>query len=115
MLVLIPCVRADFQGRQLVSGVSRLGRPAPWQMGLPHRPSPRNPGPATADGLLAQEIRAAGLIHSAPFNYRADVIGALHTHFANICDIADAFAAMFTVPRGAGRSPLFCGARRRAT
>ena len=44
-----------------------------------------------------------GTLYTAPFNYRADVIGALHTHFANICDIADAFAAMFTVPRGASR------------
>lgn len=44
----------------------------------------------TLDPLLAEEIRAAGLIQSSPFNYRADVIGATHTHFANICDIANA-------------------------
>lgn len=47
----------------------------------------------TIDALLADEVRAAGLIESAPFNYRADVIGAAHTHFANICDIADALIA----------------------
>jgi predicted dienelactone hydrolase len=43
----------------------------------------------TLDSLLVQEIRAAGLIQSSPFNYRADVIGAIHTHFANICDIGN--------------------------
>jgi predicted dienelactone hydrolase len=48
----------------------------------------------TLDGLLAQEIRAAGLIQSDPFSYRADVIGATHTHFANICDIANALIAV---------------------
>jgi predicted dienelactone hydrolase len=52
----------------------------------------------TLDGLLAQEIRAAGLIQSGPFNYRADVIGATHTHFANICDIANALIAVGLVP-----------------
>jgi len=44
----------------------------------------------TLDPLLADEVRAAGLIQSSPFNYRADVVGAIHTHFANICDIAAA-------------------------
>ena len=53
----------------------------------------------TLDGLLAQEIRAAGLIHAGPFNYRADVIGATHTHFANICDIANVLIAVGIVPR----------------
>ncbi len=47
----------------------------------------------TLDPLLADEVRAAGLIQSSPFNYRADVIGAIHTHFANICDIAAALIA----------------------
>ena len=47
----------------------------------------------TADPLLSEEARAAGLIQSSPFNYRADVIGAVHTHFANICDIANALIA----------------------
>ncbi len=47
----------------------------------------------TLDALLADEIRAAGLIQSSPFNYRADVVGATHTHFANICDIANALIA----------------------
>jgi predicted dienelactone hydrolase len=56
----------------------------------------------TNDGLLAQEIRAAGLIHADPFNYRADVIGATHTHFANICDIAN---ALITAGLGPGSWP----------
>jgi predicted dienelactone hydrolase len=47
----------------------------------------------TLDPLLSEEARAAGLIQSSPFNYRADVIGAVHTHFANICDIANALIA----------------------
>lgn len=48
----------------------------------------------TLDDLLADEIRAAGLIQSSPFNYRADVIGATHTHFANICDIANVLLSL---------------------
>jgi len=52
----------------------------------------------TLDGLLTEEVRAAGLIQSAPFNYRADVIGAIHTHFANICDIADALLSRGITP-----------------
>ncbi len=48
----------------------------------------------TLDALLADEIRAAGLIQSSPFNYRADVVGATHTHFANICDIANVLLAL---------------------
>ncbi len=47
----------------------------------------------TLDPLLADEVRAAGLIQSSPFNYRADVIGANHTHFANVCDIGNALIA----------------------
>ncbi len=47
----------------------------------------------TLDPLLSEEVRVAGLIQSSPFNYRADVIGAVHTHFANICDIAGALIA----------------------
>jgi predicted dienelactone hydrolase len=48
----------------------------------------------TVDPLLADEIRAAGLIQSSPANYRADVIGATHTHFANICDIANVLLSL---------------------
>jgi predicted dienelactone hydrolase len=48
----------------------------------------------TLDGLLADEIHAAGVIQSSPFNYRADVIGATHTHFANICDIANVLLSL---------------------
>lgn len=48
----------------------------------------------TLDPLLADEVRAAGLIQASPFNYRADVVGAVHTHFANICDIANALIAV---------------------
>ena len=48
----------------------------------------------TLDGLLAQQIRIFGLIHSGPFRYRVDVIGATHTHFANICDIANALISV---------------------
>lgn len=47
----------------------------------------------TFDPLLTEEIRADGLIASAPNSYRADVVGAVHTHFANICDIANALIA----------------------
>lgn len=47
----------------------------------------------TSDSLLTEEIRDAGLIQSSPYNYRADVIGAVHTHFANICDIANVLIA----------------------
>jgi predicted dienelactone hydrolase len=47
----------------------------------------------TLDPLLSEEARAAGLIQSSPYLYRADVIGAVHTHFANICDIANALIA----------------------
>ncbi len=52
----------------------------------------------TLDPLLSEEIRDAGLIQSSPFNYRADVIGAVHTHFANICDIANALIAAGLLP-----------------
>jgi predicted dienelactone hydrolase len=52
----------------------------------------------TADPLLSEEARAAGLIQSSPYNYRADVIGAVHTHFANICDIANALIAAGLLP-----------------
>ncbi len=48
----------------------------------------------TLDDLLADEIRAAGLIQSSPFDYRADVIGATHTHFADICDIANVLLSL---------------------
>lgn len=47
----------------------------------------------TLDALLAEEVRDAGLIQSSPYDYRADVIGAVHTHFANICDIANVLIA----------------------
>jgi predicted dienelactone hydrolase len=47
----------------------------------------------TLDGLLAEEAHAAGLIPPGTTVYRADVVGATHTHFANICDIADALIA----------------------
>lgn len=52
----------------------------------------------TLDPLLADEVRAAGLIQSSPFNYRADVVGAIHTHFANICDIASALIGAGFLP-----------------
>ncbi len=52
----------------------------------------------TNDPLLAEEIRDAGLIQSSPYNYRADVIGAVHTHFANICDIANALISAGFAP-----------------
>ncbi|MCC6763773.1 MAG: hypothetical protein IT293_03840 [Deltaproteobacteria bacterium] len=52
----------------------------------------------TLDPLLSEEARAAGLIQSSPFNYRADVVGAVHTHFANICDIANALIAAGFAP-----------------
>lgn len=52
----------------------------------------------TLDPLLADEVRAAGLIQSSPFNYRADVVGAIHTHFANICDIANALIGAGFLP-----------------
>lgn len=52
----------------------------------------------TLDPLLADEVRAAGLIQSSPANYRADVVGAIHTHFANICDIANALIAAGFLP-----------------
>jgi predicted dienelactone hydrolase len=44
----------------------------------------------TLDPLLAEQERAYGLISSAPNLHRVDVIGAAHTHFANICDIGNA-------------------------
>jgi predicted dienelactone hydrolase len=44
----------------------------------------------TLDPLLADQDRAYGLISSAPDLHRVDVIGAAHTHFANICDIGNA-------------------------
>lgn len=47
----------------------------------------------TSDPLLAEEVRDAGLVQASPANYRADVIGAVHTHFANICDIANVLIA----------------------
>ncbi len=47
----------------------------------------------TLDGLLAQQARIFGLIDSGPFRHRVDVLGATHTHFAAICDIANALIA----------------------
>lgn len=44
----------------------------------------------TSDSLLSQQIRGFGLISSAPYLFRVDVLGATHTHFANICDIGNA-------------------------
>ncbi len=41
----------------------------------------------TLDDLQAETIRSFGLIQSAPDLFRVDVIGANHTHFANVCDI----------------------------
>jgi predicted dienelactone hydrolase len=41
----------------------------------------------TLDGLQAETIRSFGLIQSAPDLFRVDVVGANHTHFANVCDI----------------------------
>lgn len=43
----------------------------------------------TLDPLQAETIHAYGLISSGSFLYRADVIGANHTHFANVCDIGN--------------------------
>jgi predicted dienelactone hydrolase len=43
----------------------------------------------TLDGLISEQDRAYGLI-SASTLHRVDVIGATHTHFANICDIGQA-------------------------
>ncbi len=43
----------------------------------------------TLDGLQTETIRAFGLIGSE-FLYRVDVVGANHTHFANVCDIGNA-------------------------
>jgi hypothetical protein len=43
----------------------------------------------TLDGLISEQNRAYGLI-SASTLHRVDVIGATHTHFANICDIGQA-------------------------
>jgi predicted dienelactone hydrolase len=44
----------------------------------------------TLDGLLSEQIRGFGLISSAPDLFRVDVVGATHTHFANICDLGNA-------------------------
>jgi predicted dienelactone hydrolase len=44
----------------------------------------------TLDGLLSEQIRGFGLISSAPNLFRVDVVGATHTHFANVCDIGNA-------------------------
>lgn len=44
----------------------------------------------TLDGLQADTIRSFDLIGSTPFLYRVDVVGANHTHFANVCDIGNA-------------------------
>ncbi len=41
----------------------------------------------TLDGLQAETARGFGLISSGPNLFRADVVGANHTHFANVCDI----------------------------
>ena len=43
----------------------------------------------TLDGLISEQDRAWGLIGAAVL-HRVDVIGATHTHFANICDIGNA-------------------------
>jgi predicted dienelactone hydrolase len=42
----------------------------------------------TLDSLQAETIRSFDLISSA-FLYRVDVVGANHTHFANVCDIGN--------------------------
>ncbi len=41
----------------------------------------------TLDDLQAETIRSFGLIQSVPDLFRVDVVGANHTHFANVCDI----------------------------
>jgi predicted dienelactone hydrolase len=46
----------------------------------------------TLDSLLSEQIRVFGLIDRVD-RYRVDVIGATHTHFANICDIANTLIA----------------------
>ena len=43
----------------------------------------------TLDGLQSETIRSFNLMSSAPNLFRVDVIGANHTHFANVCDIGD--------------------------
>ena len=43
----------------------------------------------TFDGLHDETVRSFNLISSAPFLYRADVVTANHTHFANVCAIGD--------------------------
>ena len=47
----------------------------------------------TLDGLQGETAHAFGLISSGDFLYRADVIGANHTHFANVCDIGTVLIA----------------------
>jgi predicted dienelactone hydrolase len=46
----------------------------------------------TLDSLISEQIRLFFLIDRLD-RYRVDVIGATHTHFANICDIANALIA----------------------
>ena len=43
----------------------------------------------TLDPLQTETIRSFNLMSSAPDLFRVDVIGANHTHFANVCDIGD--------------------------
>lgn len=43
----------------------------------------------TLDPLQSETIRSFGLMNSAPDLFRVDVVGANHTHFANVCDIGD--------------------------
>jgi predicted dienelactone hydrolase len=44
----------------------------------------------TLDSLQPTSRRVHELVENAPYRARVDVIGANHTHFANVCDIAQA-------------------------
>jgi predicted dienelactone hydrolase len=56
----------------------------------------------TLDGLQAETIRSHGLISSAPDLFRVDVVGANHTHFANVCDIGNTLLLLFTIEEWPG-------------